>query len=196
VEAIEKCKEAPAALVIAKLGRFVRNARFLRLLQESGVEFVCCDNPHANKYTVHILLATAETESERISRRTKDALAYAVKTKGIKLGSARPGHWKGREHRRGTRQAIAASAKKRRERASQAYAFILPDLKRMRLEGKTMDEIAEWLNAHGHLTTVGTPFNEVSVWRLLNRYLGKDFLGKVKDRGGRPQKIKAMERTA
>jgi len=31
------------------------------------------------------------------------------------------------------------------------------------------------------------------VWRILKRYLGDDFLGKVKDRGGRPQVIRAME---
>ena len=36
-------------------------------------------------------------------------------------------------------------------------SIVLPDLKRLRLEGKTMDEIAEWLNDHGHLTTARHP---------------------------------------
>jgi DNA invertase Pin-like site-specific DNA recombinase len=195
VEAIEKCKEAGATLIIVEIGRLARNPRFLGLLLESGIDFVCLDNEHCNRHTVHILLATAEEESEKISRRTRKSMAECRK-RGIKLGSARPGHWKGREHLRGTKQAIAASVKMRRVRTRQAYEYLLPDLKRMRLEGKTMDEIAAWLNARDCLTTVGTPFNQVSVWRLLKRYLGDDFLGPVKDRGGRPQRIRAMEKSA
>ena len=35
LEAIEKCKEAGATLVVAKIGRLVRNQAFLKLLQES-----------------------------------------------------------------------------------------------------------------------------------------------------------------
>ena len=66
----------------------------------------------------------------------------------------------------------------------------------MRLAGKTMDEIAAWLNDNGHLTTAGRPFNQVSVWRLLKRYLGDDFLGKIKDRGGQSADHQGMERTA
>ena len=40
---------------------------------ESGVDFVACDNPHANKLTIHILAAVAEDEARRISERTKAA---------------------------------------------------------------------------------------------------------------------------
>ncbi len=196
VEAIEKCKESGTTLVIVKIGRFVRNAKFLSLLTGPGLDFVCLDNEHCNPHTIGILMAAAEEESQRISDRTRKGLAAAVKAKGIKLGSARPGHWKGREHLRGTRKAIAQSVKMRRTRTRQTYEYLLPDLKRLRLEGKTMDEIAAWLNDRGHLTTVGTPFNQVSVWRLLKRYLGDDFLGKTKDRGGHPQIIKAKERSA
>ena len=195
VEAVETCKKTGATLIIVKIGRLARNPRFLGLLLESGIDFVCLDNEQCNRHTVHILVATAEEESEKISRRTRKSMAECRK-RGIKLGSARPGHWKGREHLRGTRQAIAASVKMRRVRTRQAYEYLLPDLKRMRLEGKTMDEIAAWLNARDCLTTVGTPFNQVSVWRLLKRYLGDDFLGPVKDRGGRPQRIRAMEKSA
>ena len=38
---------------------------------ESGVDFVACDNPHANRLTIHILAAVAEDdEAKRISDRT------------------------------------------------------------------------------------------------------------------------------
>ena len=56
---------------------------------ESGVDFVCCDNPHANKLTIHILAAVAEYEREQISQRTKAAL-HAARLRGVRLGSPRP----------------------------------------------------------------------------------------------------------
>ena len=84
----------------------------------------------------------------------------------------------------------------RRQRTEEIYRFIMPTLKEMREAGKTMVEIAEWLNNNGHTTTAGHPFKQVSVGRLLKRYLGDDYLGKVKDRGGKPQIIRCMERTA
>jgi DNA invertase Pin-like site-specific DNA recombinase len=93
-EALTHAKRSGATLVIAKLDRLSRNVAFLSNLMEAGVEFVCCDNPHANKFTLHILAAVAEHEAKAISERTRHALAVVSK-KGTKLGSSRPGHWDG-----------------------------------------------------------------------------------------------------
>jgi len=49
-----------ATLVIAKLDRLARNVHFVSGLMESGVDFVACDNPHANRLMVHMLAAFAE----------------------------------------------------------------------------------------------------------------------------------------
>jgi DNA invertase Pin-like site-specific DNA recombinase len=84
--ALAHAKRAKATLVIAKLDRLARNVDFLSGLMESGVEFVCCDMPSANRLTLHILAAVAEDEARRISERTKAALA-AFKGRG---GLARP----------------------------------------------------------------------------------------------------------
>jgi DNA invertase Pin-like site-specific DNA recombinase len=54
-----------AVFVVAKLDRLSRNLAFLSALMEARVDFVCCDNPHANRLTLHILAAMAEDEAVR-----------------------------------------------------------------------------------------------------------------------------------
>ena len=63
--AIERCKQEGAILVVAKLGVLARNARFLTLLSESGLDFACVDNPQCNRNTVPILIAVAEKRAKR-----------------------------------------------------------------------------------------------------------------------------------
>jgi hypothetical protein len=92
-------------LVVDKLDRLARNMAFTATLMESGVEFACCDNPHADRPTIHILAAVAEDEASRISERTKAAL-QAAKTRGVSLGSAREGHW--RRHGRSSHAELPA----------------------------------------------------------------------------------------
>lgn len=87
--ALQECRRRKATLVIAKLDRLGRNVAFISALMESGADFVCCDNPHANRLMLHMLAAFAEHEREQISQRTKAALA-AAKVRGVKLGNPRP----------------------------------------------------------------------------------------------------------
>jgi len=167
-EAIGHARLSAATLVIAKLDRLARNVHFTSGLMESGVEFVACDNPDANKLTIHLLAAMAEHEATQISNRTKDAL-QAAKARGTKLGSARPGHWEGREHRRGWAKATRAAARKRSQEAREEYAFLVPTLRRMQREGKSFQKMADWLNGQGHTTRRGAAFTSAIVWRILNR---------------------------
>lgn len=87
--ALQECRKRRATLVIAKLDRLGRNVAFISALMDSGAEFVCCDNPHANRLMLHMLAAFAEHEREQIARRTKEAL-QAAKARGVKLGNPRP----------------------------------------------------------------------------------------------------------
>ena len=49
--ALAACRLHNATLVIAKLDRLARNVAFVSNLMESGVEFVACDVPQANRLT-------------------------------------------------------------------------------------------------------------------------------------------------
>lgn len=168
-EAIEQARLSKAILVIAKLEGLTRNIPFMSALKNSGVEFAACDNPHANRSSIEVLASMADWESMTTSRRSKDALA-AAKARGTKLGSARPGHWKGREHLRGFKKGSEKSAKVRSQRAAAAYSFLVPRIKQMHGEGKSLSEIADALNNDGHQTTAAKPFTAVAVWRIIKRY--------------------------
>ena len=85
-KALKLAIKEKAILVIAKLDRLARNVSFVSSLMESNVEFIACDMPTANNFTIHIFAALAEQEAKLISERTKSALAE-LKKKGIVLGS-------------------------------------------------------------------------------------------------------------
>ncbi len=89
LKALAMCRQRRATLVIAKLDRLARDVHFISGLLKSGVEFVAADMPHASKFEIHIRAALAEEERERISIRTKEALA-AAKARDQTLGYPRP----------------------------------------------------------------------------------------------------------
>jgi len=182
-QAIDKALSSGATLVIAHVGRLSRSATFTALLLQSGVLFVCCDMPDCNHLTIHIIATTAEQESNRIRTKIRNSLA-AAKAAGVKLGSQRAGHWEGREHLRGWRKAYVRSIEVRKQRTALAYQAILPEIKARRERGETLLKIVEWLNGDNHLTTAGKPFTQTAVWRIIARYLGKEYLGSVRRKKG------------
>ena len=169
-KALAHARRSKATLFVAKLDRLARNVAFLSALMESGVEFVACDNPHANKFTIHILAAVAEHEAEAISQRTKVAL-QAAKRRGTPLGSARPGHWDGREAARlkGAMAGAKAAAEKHAQDADKAYSDLVPMMTELRSQGMTFYAIADRLNEQGHTTRRGKDWNASQVLRVLRR---------------------------
>jgi DNA invertase Pin-like site-specific DNA recombinase len=165
-KALAHARRSKATLVVAKLDRLARNVAFLSALMESKVAFVACDNPHANRLTLHILAAVAEAEAMAISQRTKAALA-AYKARGGKLGGSLP------QCRNLTPEAVAKgranSAKARATAADEAYADLRPALSEMRAKGMTLQAMATELNGQGHTTRRGKPWNAVQVMRVLHR---------------------------
>ncbi|HLX64061.1 MAG TPA: recombinase family protein [Planctomycetota bacterium] len=168
--AIAHARRSKAKLVIAKLDRLARNVAFLSKLMDSGCDFVACDNPNANRLTIHILAAVAEDEARRISERTKAALA-AAKARGAALGSNRPGHWQGREDARlaGLAKGREASIEARRAMALAAVADLAPTMQELRAKGESLAAIAEHMNTAGQQTARGSKWTAMSVKRVLDR---------------------------
>lgn len=161
--AIGHAKLCRGVLVVAKLDRLARNVAFLSALMDSGVDFIACDNPHANRLTIHILAAVAEAEADAIAARTKTALA-AAKARGVKLGASRPGHRGLTQEARELGSQVAAEA--RTANARQAYEFLFPTLRDLRNSGTSLQRIAKQLNAEGHVTQRGGEWSAMAVLRV------------------------------
>ena len=163
-EALRLCRLHKATLVIAKLDRLARNVHFISSLMESGVDFVACDFPEANRLTVHILAAVAEHEATMISARTKVALT-AAKARGVSLGGQR-----GSLERMASRAAkgTLASAAVRQETAANRRADLLPVIEGLKANGATsLRQIAEGLNLAGLTTARGGQWTGTQVSRVI-----------------------------
>lgn len=157
--AIQKARESDAILLIAKIDRLARNVHFLSGLMESGIEFIACDMPQADKFTIHIMVALAEREAELISQRTRDALAVA-KERGVKLGN--PENL--------TNEARAKGAQVNQNKAQTFYNQVAPYIHLLRRDGLSYRKIASRLNAEGHRTRRNKLWSVAQVQNVVNKY--------------------------
>ncbi len=163
--AIESAKKNNARLIIAKLDRLSRDVEFTFSLKNNGVDFIACDMPDCNTLTIGLYATFAQNERERISTRTKDALAVK-KQQGVKLGA--PNATFTDEQR-----AAAAAAKTERaiynENNRRAISAIKDKLEICRLKGVSwnLSNIAKELNESGYKTSRGADFTAKAVSRLI-----------------------------
>jgi DNA invertase Pin-like site-specific DNA recombinase len=164
-KALAHARRSQASLAVAKLDRLARNVAFLSALMDSGVDFVACDNPNANRLTIHILVAVAEDEARRISDRTKAALAAYI-ARGGRLGN--PSNLNEASARKGRKLAVESL----KRQANEAYADLYPVLTAKREAGMSLQAIADDLNAEGYVTRRGRPWNRMQVMLVLQRAAG------------------------
>ncbi|MFZ9079721.1 MAG: recombinase family protein [Alphaproteobacteria bacterium] len=156
-EAIAVARKTKSILVVAKLDRLSRDPEFLFRLQNSKLEFVCCDMPQADKFTIGIMIVMAQKERDDISRRTKSALA-ALKARGVKLGNPRIAE--------ATKASLKSRSKSDKRRQEATRMFILREII---IKGRvsTHADIAECLNARGIETARGGKWHTTTVRRLI-----------------------------
>lgn len=165
-KALDACKLYGATLIIAKLDRLARNVAFISALMESGVEFVACDMPTANKFTVHVLAAVAEHEAAMISARTKAALA-AKKARGEKTGAScwrsDTGLLSAEDRQRG--QALAVD--KIKNDKAERWARVQPIIQRLKGDGMSLRGIANEMNRLNIPTARGGKWSAVMIAKIL-----------------------------
>lgn len=166
-KALRECRLTGAKLIVAKLDRLARSARFLMELQESSVNFVCADMPEANTLTISLMASLAEYERTLISERTK--AAYQAKKKRCLLANEKLLWGNPNMHKiRNTDMtaATAARVKKSNKRKADIRAVVneIIEDSPYKLSSRV---IASKLNAAGYLTATGKPFNHVQVIRSM-----------------------------
>lgn len=117
---------------------------------DSGVDFIACDMPEANRLTLHILAAVAEHEREMISKRTREALASA-KARGQKLGNPSP---------------APAAARARAVAEAQLDIYrqtVRPVIAELHGQGLTLSAIAREMNRRGITTARGRQWQPATV---------------------------------
>ena len=148
--ALVSCRTRRAVLIIAKLDRLARNARFLLSVVEGSGEagVVFCDLPTVpagpvGKFLVTQMAAVAELEAGLISQRTRAALAVA-KTSGVRLGNPSPTP--------ATAEMAAAARQARSRQVAARASDVLAVVRQVQARGaSSLRAIAAELHAHGVL---------------------------------------------
>ena len=164
--ALKLCRRTGATLIVAKLDRLSRAVALVAGLMREGVAFRVAELANASELELHLRAVIAQEERRMIAARTVAALA-AAKARGTKLGSARPGHWKGREDRRqaGQKKAVRAAAAKRRELSAETYRDAAAIAATM--PGASLRAIAAALNTQGITTARGASWTAAAVSRMM-----------------------------
>jgi Resolvase, N terminal domain len=133
-------------------------------LQERGVDFIAADMPDANRLTIHIIAAVAESVGRTISENTRTALA-AAKARGVKLGNPN-----GARALRGKQVGNADAVAKIRANATQRAVDLAGIVQTLRATGLTsVRGLADALNEQGIRAPRGDTWHPTAVSRLLKR---------------------------
>jgi DNA invertase Pin-like site-specific DNA recombinase len=153
LQALEQCKKNNTVLVVARLDRLGRDVEQIAKIVKSNVEIIVTDNPHANRFTLHILAAVAEDQRQRISETTKDALD-AARRRGVVLGK--------------NGKKLSVANKKAALEFAQQLSPLLNRLKKMGIT--TVRAVSDELNKQGIATFRGAGrWHPSTVGILINR---------------------------
>jgi DNA invertase Pin-like site-specific DNA recombinase len=165
VAALEACKRTKATLVVAKLDRLSRDVELIaRTMKRTPLVVAECAG--AGSLELHLRAAFAAEERAKIRTRTTEALA-ALKARGVKLGSSRPGHWKGREHVRQAAQVSATKAAAASRRAASADVYREARRVASTMPNASLRAIAKAINEAGITTPGGSTWQAATVARML-----------------------------
>jgi len=98
----------------------------------------------------------------------------AAKERGVKLGSARPGHWEGKEAKRraGSKRGVKRAAELRTQAAKLHNSMAVTTALTLKQEGMSWMEIAAELNRRGLVTRRGNNWSKSSVFAAVRAAAG------------------------
>ncbi|TQK10166.1 recombinase family protein [Herbaspirillum sp. SJZ107] len=156
--ALAKAKKLKCPVIVAKLDRLSRDVAFISGLMSKGVPFIVAElGTEVDPFVLHLYAALGEKERKMISQRTKVALA-AKKAQGVVLGNRT--------------NLGEAQAKGQATNAAKAAAFaarLVPEIKRLKGQRMTLDQIAAELTKRGEKTFNGGEWHKSTVSRLLTK---------------------------
>lgn len=154
--AIEKAKEIGGYVLVAKLDRLSRDVHFISGLMKHKVPIVAADLPaDAPPFMLHIYAALAEDERNKISERTRAALAEK-KRQGVNLGSPTP-----QNGGKAGGAVLRERAKRQSEKMRKPLLSVLKD------GAKNMTDAARMLNERGVKSVRGGKIQAITVKRLM-----------------------------
>ncbi|QXE92800.1 recombinase family protein [Geomonas subterranea] len=159
--AIRTAELVGGRVLVGKLDRLSRDLHFITHLQKTKVDFVVCDLPNCDSFTIHIYGALAQRERELISARTKAGLA-AAKARGVKLGSDNLKY-------ADMDAARAKGVESVKAMADDFASKVKPMVTALRAQGATLREIAIHLDRAGVKTARGGRWTATAVKNVLAR---------------------------
>jgi DNA invertase Pin-like site-specific DNA recombinase len=147
-KAIRQSQLTGCKLVIAKLDRLSRSLHYITSLSESKIDFIVCDLPGCDQFTINLYGALAQREREMISQRTKSALESA-KARGKVLGN--PQNLNEVAAAKGRVLGVEA----RKAQADDFAKRVTPIIEAYQEEGLSLNQIAKRLNDTEVLTARG-----------------------------------------
>ncbi|MFC4477403.1 recombinase family protein [Flavobacterium chungangensis] len=170
-KAIDYCKDNNAVLLIAKLDRLSRNVAFISALMESKLDFVACDIPIVDKFTIHLYAAFAELEADKIKNRTKDALNIIkanIERDGFHISKAGNRICKlGNNNITADKRKLAVDAIKTKASANENNIKAKAFANALSKSGHNLTQITAMLNDNGFRAARGGKFHLKTVSRLL-----------------------------
>jgi DNA invertase Pin-like site-specific DNA recombinase len=173
-EALDYAKNTGATLLVHRIDRLSRSGFMtIALLEQERVPFIEADAPNDSAFSKNIKFLVAKEEREKLQSRVTDALAE-IKSKIDESGFhiSKSGN---RITSLGTPENLSDSGRAKSIETRRLKALYNPNNKRAysvmtMMEGKTLKQIAEFLNGNDFPTSTGKMFTPMAVSNLKKLY--------------------------
>lgn len=173
-EALDYAKNTGATLLVHRIDRLSRSGFMtIALLEEQKVPFIEADAPNDSAFSKNIKFLVAKEEREKLQSRVTDALAEIkskIEDQGFHISKSG-----NRITSLGSPENLSDSGREKSIETRRLKALHNPNNKRAysvvtMMEGKTLKQVATFLNSNGFPTSTGKQFTPMAVSNLKKLY--------------------------